>query len=58
MKPRQGVRSILLAMAALLAFVVPAAALDMAPAKVRYGQFAGVPLPTIIVAQEKGFFAA
>jgi ABC-type nitrate/sulfonate/bicarbonate transport system substrate-binding protein len=58
MKSRHWTRSIMLAMAALLAFALPAAALDMAPAKVRYGQFAGVPLPTIIVAEKKGFFAA
>jgi ABC-type nitrate/sulfonate/bicarbonate transport system substrate-binding protein len=58
MKSCQWTRSITIAMTTLLALVTSAAALDMAPAKVRYGQFAGVPLPTIIVAQEKGFFTA
>jgi len=34
----------------------PAQKLDMTPAEVRYGQFAGVPLPTIIVAQTLKLF--
>src|SRR6185436_3854307 len=58
MTARDWIRSTMLAKVALLAFAAPSAALDMTPAKVRYGQFAGVPLPTIIVAQEKGFFTA
>ncbi len=31
--------------------------LDMAPAKIRYGDLTGVPIPTIIVAEGQGFFA-